>query len=156
MSYSSKRTIVSIVAGVLLTITYIIYALGDAAPAPENLKGWAAAMLIFIGIGVAAIIVIMILFHIAFAIGIGIKQRSDKDIKRIMAVTVAEDERDKLVELKSNRIGQVFSGLGFVATLVALACGVSNVFALHILFGATAIGALAGGGVSIYYHERGV
>ena len=161
MSYNSKKSIVSMAAGIILMVAYIIYALGDHAPAPDNVKAWAIAMLIIIGIGVAAIIVIMILFHIAFAIGVAAKEHiqgrePDENVERIIKSSMIEDERDKLVELKSNRIGQIFTGLGFVSALTALACGASPVIALHILFGAVALGALIGGGASIYYHERGV
>jgi len=158
MSYSSKKTISGMAVGIILITGYIIYALGGAAPAPEDLKAWAAAILIFIGIGIAAGIVIQILFHIAFAVGTAVKERErdDKTVERIISASVVEDERDKLIELRSGRIGHIFSGLGFVAALVALAFGMSALFALHILFGVFFVGALIEGAVSVYYYERGI
>ena len=161
MSYNSKKTIVSMVAGIILAVTYIIYALGKSAPASEDLKGWAIVMLVFIGIGVAAVIVIMILFHIAFAIGVAVKEKMqghepDENVERIMKSSMIEDERDKLIERKSDRVEHTFAGIGFVGMLIALACGASVVIALHMALGATSLGMMVGGCVNIYYHERGV
>jgi hypothetical protein len=158
MSYNSKRTIVSMVAGGVLSAAYIVYALSSHAPAPENLKAWATAMLIFIGIGVAAVIVIQILFHIAFAIGIAVKELegNDEKIERIISSSMTEDERERLISLKSARIGYACMGIGFVAALVVLAFGMSILIALHILFGMSAAGSLVEGCVSVYLHERGV
>jgi hypothetical protein len=158
MSYSSKRTIVSMVAGLILIAAYIIYALGANAPAPENLKAWAIAMLVFIGISVAAMIMIQILFHIALAIGIAVKERQceDKEVERIISSTMVEDERDKLINLKSSHIGYICAGIGFVAALVTLAVGMTSVAALHILFGVFAAGSIIEGIASVYYYEKGV
>jgi len=158
MNYSSKRTIASIAAGAALAAAYCAYALGGRSPAPEDLKAWAVAMLVFIGIGVAAVIVIQVLFYIAFSVGVAAKERDqdDKTVERIIASTVAEDERDKRIGLKSARVGYVVAGAGFIAGLAALALGASAVAALHILFGTLAAGSIAEGIVSVYYYERGV
>jgi hypothetical protein len=158
MSYSSKRTIVSIIAGLILITAYIIYALGTAAPASEDLKGWAVAILVFIAISVAVTIIIQILFHIALAIGIAVKERQceDKEVERIISSTMVEDERDKLISLKSSHIGYICAGIGFVAALVALAFGMTSITALHILFGTFATGSIIEGIVSVYYYENGV
>ncbi|MCL2023735.1 MAG: hypothetical protein FWG82_05125 [Oscillospiraceae bacterium] len=158
MSYNSKKTVVSMATGILLAVIYIIYALGDRAPAPDDVKAWAVAMLIFIGIGVTAMIVIMVLFHIAFAIGIAVKENDcdDKEVERIVKSSMVEDERDKLIERKSTHIEHTFVGMGLIAALIALACAMSIVAAVHIMLGATIGGMLIGGCQNIYYHERGV
>jgi hypothetical protein len=158
MSYNSKRTIVSMVAGGVLVAAYAVYALGGRAPAAGDLKAWAGAMLIFIGIGVAAVIVIQILFHIAFAIGVAVKERGsgEEEIERIIASSTVEDEREKLIGLKSSGVGYVCTGIGFVSALAALALGMSALTALHILFGACAASSFIEGGVSVYLFERGV
>ena len=158
MSYNSKKTIASMLAGVGLIIAYIIYARGGSAPAPSDLKAWAVAMLIFIGIGVAVEIVIQIIFHIALAIGVAIKEQKqdEKTIERIISSTVTEDERDKLIGLKSANVGYAFAGMGFVAALIALAAGATILVAVHITFGSFCIGSIVEGGISIYHYERGV
>ena len=158
MSYNSKRTIAAMAAGILTVAAYIFYALSAHSPAPEDLQAWAVAMLIFIGIGVAVVVVVMILFHIVFAVGVAVREREQdgKTVERIIASAVVEDERDKLVGLKSERIGYVLAGTGFIAALAALAFGASALTALHILFGASATGSLAEGIVRVYFYEKGV
>ena len=155
MSYKSKRNLISMVAGVLLVIAYSIYALGTASPAPDDLKTWAVTMLIFIGTSVAVMIVIQILFHIGLAIGIAVKEK-ENEVERIIESSMFEDERDKLINLKSSHIGNACAGVGFVAGLIALALGISAVVALHIIAGAFTVGSIIEGCVSIYLDERGV
>lgn len=162
MTYKSKRTITSMVAGVLLIAAYIIFALGKSAPSSEDLKAWAVAMLVFIGIGVTMLILIQILFNLAISIGIAVKKREcdDKDVEkevgRIISSSMVEDEMDKLINLKATHVGYYFIGTGFILTLAALAFGVSTVASLHILFGTIFVGTIVEGGVSIYLYEKGV
>ena len=158
MSFNSKKTIASILAGILMLIAYIIYAFSNRAPAPDDLKSWAVAMLVFIGIGIAVVIVIQIIYHIAFAIGMAVKEgvRDDKIIRRMFNSETAEDERDKVVGLKSSRINSIFAGVGLLAALIALALGTLSIVALHIIIGSCALGNLIEGIMSIYYYEKGV
>ncbi|MCL2486301.1 MAG: hypothetical protein FWE86_01720, partial [Oscillospiraceae bacterium] len=137
MSFSSKKTLAGILAGSLTVIAYIIYAFSKKAPPPDDLKAWAAAMLIFIGIGVGVVIVIQILLHIVFAVGVSVAERGKDDsiIGRIISSETTEDERDKLVALKASRINSISAGIGFVAGLIALASGASSIIALHIILG---------------------
>ncbi|MCL1809638.1 MAG: hypothetical protein FWG42_07745 [Clostridiales bacterium] len=158
MSYSSKKTIASIVAGVFVVAAYITYALSKHSPAPDNLKLWATAMLVFIGMSVAAVIAVQIIFHVVFAVKIAAsgQDQGDETVERLIASTVVEDERDRLVGLRSARIGYIVTGAGLVAMLAALAFGLPTVAALHILLGATSTGSLAEGIASVYFYERGV
>ena len=159
MSFKSKRIVTSMLAGAALAGGYIIYALGARAPAPEDTSAWALAILIFIGISVAAQIVIQIVFHIAYSVGVAVKERArtDTEVERIIAAETAEDERDKLVGLKSTRTGYACSGIGFLAALAGLAfLDASAVSALHILLVAVFAGSLLEGFVSILLYERGV
>ena len=145
MSFGSKKTLVSLIGGIVLCGAYIFYALGPNSPESDNLKSWAIAMLVFIGIGIVLIIVIQILFHIIAAIGIAVKERNcdDKKIDAIISVSIAEDERDKLIGLKSARAGHFFTLLGFIAALIAFAIGFQTLFALHILAGSFSIASVA-------------
>jgi len=164
MSFKSKKMISSAAAALALIVAYVVYALGEKAPAADDLKGWAIAMLVFIGISVAAMIVIQILFHIAFAIGIAVKEglaskegeRDDKTLRRIFDSETVEDERDKLVELKSARIGYIVAGAGFIAALVALLLDMPALYAIHIVFGSFFIGSAAEGVAGVWQYERGV
>ena len=163
MSYSSKRNIVSMVAGIALIVAYAIYAMGANAPAPEDIKAWAAAVLIFIGIGIGIQIVVQIVFHIALAIGIAVKEElktgdknGGKTAERIVEAEMVEDERSKIIDLKASRMGSWFAGAGVVAALISLAVGAQTAVALHILFGICALSSVAEGIASIIYHERGL
>ncbi len=161
MTYKSKRTITSMVVDVILVVTYIIYALGKYEAGSGDLKSWAIFMLIFIGIGVALQIIIQIVFHIALAFGLAVKEHvrgneeTDK-VVRTLNSSMVKDEMDKLIGLKSGHFGHIFSGGGFLAALVALAFGVSGVFALHIILGAFAVSSFAENIVRIYFYEKGV
>jgi hypothetical protein len=145
-------------AGGVLFAAYAVYALGSHAPAPEDLRAWASAMLIFIGIGIPVQIAIQILFHIALAIGIAANERDREEntIERMISSSVMEDERDKLISLKSSHVGYICAGAGFVAGLIALAAGISAAAALHIMIGSLAAGSLVEGCAAVYFHERGV
>lgn len=155
VSYKSMRVLTSIGAGALLVAGYLAYALGGDAP--KSFQAWAIAMLIFSAIAIVALIVIQILFHIVASIGIAVTERDGDghNVKRILAASMIDDERDKLIGLKSARIGFVASGLGFLATLVAIALGASAVLALHVLFGSVVVGSIAGGIASVYYYQSG-
>ncbi|HPD28242.1 MAG TPA: hypothetical protein PK673_07715 [Paludibacteraceae bacterium] len=158
MSYNSKKNIVSMVAGLLTVTAYIVYVCAGNAPTTDDIVAWARLMLVFIGIGVGAVIVIQILFHVAFAIGVAVKER-DKDgakTEKLVASSMVEDERDKLISLKSSHIGYIAAGIGVVAALIALASGVSFVVSLHVIFGSFAVGSLVEGIAGIILHERGV
>jgi len=157
MSMKSKRTITSMVAGVILFAAYAVYALGRDF-AGTDLKSWAIVLLAFMGISIAAMILIHILFHIAFAVGTAVKEhgKSDKEVERIIESSVVEDEMDTIINLKAAHIGSICTGTGFIAALAALAFGVSAAVALHVLFGAFGLGSLIQGGVSVFFYERGV
>jgi len=158
MSYVSKRSLVSMSAGIVLLVVYVIYALGSASPAPGDLKSWALVLLVYVGAVIVAGIIIQIVFHIAMAIGISVKEEEcdEKKIERIIKSSMFEDERYKLIELKSSNVSHKISGAGLVAALVALAVGVSAVVALHILAGSIVLGGIIEGCMIIYLNERGV
>ena len=161
MTYKSKRTLTSIIVSAALYIGYIIYAMSKYQTDPENIKSWAIALLIFIGISIVAQIVLQILFHIGLAVGMAVKEEmkgnGDTDkVTRNLNSSMVEDEMDKLIKLKSDRVGYIGAGIGFVATLIAFALGISNVLAINILFGSFAVGSIIEGIVSIYYFEKGV
>ena len=160
MTYNSKKNIASMIAGIFLIAAYVIYAMGSP-PAPEDIQAWAKLMLVFVGIGVASQIVIQVIFHIALAIGIAVKEKAqghepDENVEKIMKSSMVEDERDKLINLKSSHIGYICAGSGFMIALFALAGGATFVIALHIIFGSCAAGTLIEGGAGICLHERGV
>ena len=144
MSYQEKRTLLSIIISILMLVSYSIYAFGKAGMEHINdLQFWARTILIFIGIGIVALIILQIVFHILMAISKAIRQKlrddvvDEEEIGRTMRVETAEDEMDKMIEMKSNRFGYTIMGLGFMAGLIAIAFGASAVAMLNIMFFST-------------------
>jgi hypothetical protein len=165
MSYQEKRTIVSIITGAIVLAAYCFYAFGQyqsGVVAPGDLRFWAGTMLIFIGIGVAASIVIQIVFHILLSIAIAATKKiqdetcEDKEIEKSIKAEIVEDEMDKLIELKSMRVGFVFAGIGFVAGLVSLVLNYSPAVMLNILFISCCAGSLFEGCTQLYFYRRGI
>ena len=158
MTFKSKRTITSMAAGAVLTATYIIYVFSSRAPTSGDISAWARLMLTFIGIAVGATIIIQIIFHIVYSIGIAVKERerSDKEVERIIISETAEDELDKLISLKSSRAGYACMGVGIPAVIIWFAFfGTSPIVALHILLGTITLGSFIEGCISVFLYERG-
>ena len=165
MSYQERRTIVSIISGILVVAAYCMYAFGrynSGAVDEGDLKFWASTMLIFIGIGIAATIVIQIVFHILMSIGIAVSKKiedenyDDKEIEKSIDAEMVEDEMDKLIELKSMRIGFVIAGIGFISGLISLVLGYSAAVMLNILFFSFSGGSVLEGVTQLYYYRRGL
>ncbi|NPV86962.1 MAG: hypothetical protein HPY45_13255 [Anaerolineae bacterium] len=165
MSYQEKRTVVSIASSALLLAAYCVYAFtryGAGAAATADLKVWAGTMLIFIGVGIAVSIVIQIVFHILLSISIAVKRKiqdqtlDDKEIEKSIGSEMVEDEMDRLIDLKSTRVGFFFAGVGFVAGLVALVLGFSAVVMLNIIFLSFGAASMLEGFIQLYYYRRGV
>ena len=158
MAYQSKRTLVSLVAGVAIAIAYLVFALGSNAPASNDVRTWAFAMLVCVGVGVVLSIIIQVLFHIVFSIGIAVKNqdKTDEQVESEINNTVREDEMGKTISLKASQSGFICAGLGFLGLLIALAVGAPIVVALNILFGSFVLGSLVSGVVEIVFYERGL
>ncbi len=165
MSYKVKSTIVSMVTGVLLLAAYVSYAAGKVnagAAALDDTKFWAMTILVFIGIGVAAMVVIQIVFHILLAIGKAVQEQvkngrvDDREIEKSLELDMVEDEMDKLISLKSMRIGYALGGLGFIAALGSLVMEQPAAVMLNILFGSFYIGSLVESFAQLMYYRRGI
>lgn len=165
MSYPEKRSIVSILAGIAVLVSYCIYvstkiSAGEAASG--NLKFWAGAMLLFVIIGIVANIVIQIVFHILLSISIAVRDQvktgksDDKRIEKEIAAEMVEDEMDKLVELKSLRVGFAIAGAGFLTALVSAYFGCSVDIMMNILFFSFSAGSIIEGLSQIFFYQRGV
>ncbi len=164
MSYQEKRTIVGILSGIAILTAYCVYAFNryaSGAIAPGDLKFWATTMLTFIGIGIVVTIVIQIVFHILLSISIAVTKSirnesvDDKEIEKTINAEMVEDERDRLIDLKSNRVGFIFAGIGFVAALLALVFDYSPVVMLNILFISFSVGSIFEGFAQLYFYRRG-
>jgi uncharacterized membrane protein len=161
MSYTEKRTITSIIAGALVLAAYCFYVFGGARPemlAAGDLRGRAITMLVFIGIGVVAMIIIQIVFHILYSISIAIRDRNydEKQVEKTIENEMVEDERDKLIELKSAKVGFGVAGFGFVLGLLALVFHYQPIVMLDVLFISFNVASMAEGVASLVYYKTGV
>ncbi len=165
MSYQEKRTVTSIITGAMILAAYCIYAFGKLQAGnvtQGDLKFWAETMLIFIGIGIAVTIVIQIIFHILLSIGIAVKEKvkndncDDAEIEKSIKAEIVEDEMDKLIELKSTRIGYYFAGIGFIAAIASLVFNYSPMVMLNILFISFSASAIIEGFAQLYFYRKGI
>ena len=165
MSYQEKKIIVSVVTGILLLAAYCIYAISriqSGTASPDDLKFWATAILLFIGIGIVASIVIQIVFHILLSIAYAIREKikngdcDDKEIEKAIEQNMVEDEMDKLIGLKSTRIGFAVAGVGFVAALVAVILNFSAAVMLNVMFVSFSVGTIIEGFAQLSFYKKGV
>ncbi|MDR3107410.1 MAG: hypothetical protein LBU05_04330 [Bifidobacteriaceae bacterium] len=158
MSFSSQRTLASLVAGAGLLAAYTVYAFGAGLVWSPDLKRVAVAMLVFIGIGVGAVIVVQIAFHVFAAVRAAVREgHSDDDrIERWLSSSMVEDEMHKLVSLKASQAAAVGAGAGMIALLAALAWGASPAFGLHLMLWCCGVGSLVEGVIAIWFHQHGV
>jgi hypothetical protein len=165
MSYQEKKTLISLVTGILILISYCIYTfnkVNSGQESMENLKFWAFSMLLFVGIGVVALIIIQIVFHILLSVGIAIKEQiqngsvDENGIEKKLEVDMVEDEMDKLIGLKSLRIGYAVVGIGFVAGLLSLLLDYPPAVMMNALFLSFGAGSIMESIAQIYYYRKGV
>ncbi|MFO7952950.1 MAG: hypothetical protein R6U91_09150 [Bacillota bacterium] len=165
MTYQVKKTFTSIISGVIVLGVYLLYAFDryqSGLLAPDDLKSWAQLMLIFIGVGIAATIVIQIFFHIMLSISIAIKENiknggcADQEIENKIQFEIVEDEMDKLIELKSLRVGVIVAGAGFVISLIILVLSYHPMFMLNTVFISFSFGSILEGFTKLYYYKRGI
>jgi hypothetical protein len=151
MSYQEKKTIANLVAGILVLIAYCVHAISKyqaGTVGPDDLKSWAGIMLIFTGIGIAVAIVMNIVFHIILAV-MG-------EIRKEKTIDEREDEMDKLISLKSLRIGYAVGGAGFIASLLSLVLNCPAAVMINILFLSFGMASLVEGFLRLYFYRKGV
>ena len=165
MSYQVKKTFASIISGVIVLGAYLFFAFSSYQSgllAPDDLKSWAQLMLIFIGVGIAATIVIQIIFHIILSVGIAIKENiknggcADQEIENKIQLEIVEDEMDKLIELKSLRVGVIVAGVGFIISLIILVLSYPPMLMLNTVFISFSFGNILEGFTKLYYYKRGI
>ena len=153
MYYQEKKTIVTMLTGVLVLAAYCIYVYRKfqegAVDLSIDLKFWATTMLIFIGAGIVAIIIILIIFHIINAIVNEATKQEDN-------ASMLEDEMDKLIALKSMRNSYAIVGLGFVLSLVSLVMQMPLPVMINIIYLSFNVGSIFEGISQLYFYRKGV
>lgn len=149
LSFHEKSVIVSLLTS---TVVYAVFAVlvwqryqAGSFDAASVLVFWGRALLILIGVQILFQVVAQILLAISHAI----VTREEEDPS-------FEDERDKLIELKSTRNQFVVFGVGFLLATAALAFGHSVTVMFVILIAFLIIAELFGGVSKLVYYRRGV
>jgi hypothetical protein len=165
MSYQERRVGVTIFMGLLVLIAYGVYVSSQYQKGSINmndLPAWGTIMLVFIGIGIIATIITQILFHVIYSIIISIKEKSinpdltNEDLEKIIKHNMVTDEMDKLVELKSMRVGFIVSGIGFILGLLFILNGYSAVILINIMFLSFSLGSILDGVTQLFYYKKGI
>lgn len=161
MTYQTKKTIVSLLASIAILISYCISVYNDISKGltlESDTTFWAKKMLIFIAIGVAINIISFIVFHILLSVNLSVKDsmKDSKKIIRKLELEMIEDEMDKLIELKSLRVGYFIASTGFILGLILLAFNTSIAIVLNILFLSFFVGAIAEGISNLFFYFRGI
>lgn len=157
MTYQTKKTIVSLLASIAILISYCISVYNDISKGltlENDATFWAKKMLIFIAIGVAINMISFIVFHILLSVNLSVKD--SKEINRKLELEMVEDEMDKLIELKSLRVGYIIASTGFILGLIFLAFNTSIAIVLNILFLSFFVGAIAEGISNLFFYFRGI
>ncbi len=140
MSHEERNAVVSILINIGVDIWVIITLYGlwqaGAFAGPDALQIWARTILWAVAMTIVATIALTILVAIVH----GILTR-DED--------VSTDERDKAYQLRGMAVTMVVASFGTVGAIVALAFGVSGVFAMTTIYFAMSVGALTGDAVRL-------
>lgn len=152
MSFQEKRSLVTVVSGLVAFVIYFYlfsqrYA--ELTPVQLNdtarmLQFWARGFLIFVPISVAARIVALIAFMIVYRIIAG-EDAPDFD-----------DERDKLIELKVNRVSEAIFLVGFVSSMVPIAFGGTVTMMFIVLLSGGLVAEIVGESARIVMYRSGV
>lgn len=149
MSLPIQKAVFNLITTILIMGGYAIYVFGINAeinlPRLEELKFWGEFMLMMIGVT----IVIKIVLYIVFAI-FRTATHGDADDIDFM------DERDKLIEMKAERIGNHLFVVGFMGSMIPIAMGypVQYMFIILISFGF--MSGVLGDSLKIYFYKKGI
>jgi hypothetical protein len=148
MSYQERRSLVNLVSSVVITALYAAYMMQrypQADPySPEIFHYWGSFFLILIPVSIVARIIIYILFAIVNAIA---TREQEPPIT---------DERDKLIELKSQaNSGYVFI-VGFLLAMFSLVLSMPPATMFIILICAGIASEVVGDISQFLFYRRGV
>lgn len=149
MSYQEKSSILSLICFPFFYGAYWIFTLqkinaGDPRLV-DDLGFWAIQILIFVGLSVVGRIILEILFNIASAIA-----------TRREEVSMMEDERDRLFEMRSTRVSAFIIGFGFLLSLATLAIHWPAYIMINLLYFAFIGSTLAAEIAKLRYYHKGM
>ncbi|MFC4403735.1 hypothetical protein [Gracilibacillus xinjiangensis] len=165
MSFHEKKAIILMLTGTIILVAYCTYAYQKyqlGVIGTNDMKFWSGIILLFIGIGIVAAIIIQIIFHIIHSIAVTVQERirnghrNEKEIQKTIESDMVPDEMNRLIELKSIKIGFIVVAIGFVTALVSQVLDYSSAVMLNILFLSFFAGSLSQGLAQLYFYRKGV
>lgn len=145
MTLPVQKAVYNIATSFVVMGGYFYYVFGlhgsENIPQMDSLEFWGQFMLMMFGVTVAGKIILLILFTIV--------KHKEADID-------FEDERDKLIEMKSDRNGNYFFFVGLMASMIPIALGHSVQYMFIILISSGFVAGLLGDLWKIYYYNKGV
>jgi hypothetical protein len=148
MTYQEKKSIVSLISAVLIFGFYSLYMYpghpGGGLESTETFRYWVLFVLNLTLISILAHIIIHIIFNIIFRITTGEKEPT------------FEDELDKLISLKANRISFFVFIIGFLLSMGALVMFQPSQIMFIILIISGFISDVSGSVTKLYHYRKGV
>lgn len=146
MEYQEKRTLVSLISTLAVSAGYFAYVLQrvEEGNPSEELRFWAAVILIFVPVQVISKVAVFVVFSIFNYIA---TQEEEPDIV---------DERDRLIELKSTRNFYHVFMAGFMLSMGLLVLEVSVTTMFTFLLAAIVVAGAIMDLSQLYYYRRGV
>jgi len=150
MTFQQTHVTVSLVSFTLITIYYVVSWLKMYLSEGLNSERIFTLWIVVIVAGIVLVIAGNILTNIVRAILYAIKTQSDKTERLI------EDERDKLIGLKGDRIAYIAYSVGIFVAMLTFALGQPALimFSLIILF--SLLASITSSIMQLVYYRRGV
>jgi biotin transporter BioY len=149
MSLPIQKAVFNIVTTILIMGGYVLYVFGingeTNIPKIEELEFWGKFMLMIIGVTIVAKIILMIIYSIFRAARHGDEENID-----------FMDERDKLIEMKSERNGNFLFIFGLMMSMIPAAMGYPVQYMFIILISSGFLSGILGDALKIYYYNRGI
>ncbi|MBD80845.1 MAG: hypothetical protein CL840_18155 [Crocinitomicaceae bacterium] len=147
MSFQEKKSLVTMLATVIIVGFYCIYVFGIHSEQSLNpdidFQFWGITALLIL----PTIIVVNIISHILFGIFYTITANEKP--------TYDTDERDKLVELRSNQNSFMVFTFGYMLSMVSLALGWPAYYLFNILIISQLLSSIMWSASNFYYYKRG-
>jgi len=148
MSFREKSLWATLISLVVVTLVYLPLYFGHAGILGEAAAaGWGARVPMYFAFGtaVALLVVLLIVAHAVIA------------IRNVGEANDAEDERDRLIGLRGERIGGLVLGAGVLLIATVAAFDVTDTFVIaHLLLALMVLSEVASHTVQLYHHRQGV
>ncbi|HPR60576.1 MAG TPA: hypothetical protein PLF35_06510 [Prolixibacteraceae bacterium] len=148
MDQKEKQIVVNLIASIITIGLYVLYVFQKQVAGNieilNDFKFWGKSFLWLIPVSIVALIII----HIIYAIINKIVTNED--------IPTIDDERDRIIELKSIRVSHWIFTAGFVGAMAALAFGAKPSAMFIILLASGLSSAIISELVKLYYYRKGV